>query len=495
MILGPVKYYVGEYGCNNNPESVSWYRGYVFFVDAKAGKVARINFQSGLSLISEQLVDNFFKSKMFSTAPSAKNRKYIAGVDRENYEYIISSPALYSSTVAIDDSCSGATASGLAQTNEDGNFINVSAVYDNSLTFDWNTYAVLWECAEQNWEDAGKGLLLIDNLTNNPIVGMSADQSPSITGTTAGIPILITSSAYQAYHTGRYDQVTGVVTPDSAGQSTLTINNTSETLGEFTIAYDVKSDYWSTRYSYQAENIVGLSDRLYTFKNGGIYEHNPDATRNTFYGVAGDTILECISNFNPSMVKVYEAVSLEGNNKDWTVTLTNSDQTSAIASSIWEEKEGFYYAPIHQDSTNNVSYTATANVSSISGTSEVFGIGTVASITGGNALITFKNAINSIGFPLGVTTALFKVSGANLVPLSLYAVGINGEKVLECNSTVTGLNANDQIVLIANSSIEGDAIRDYYLKGRFVNSTTSKHELYAINFIYTKSNLHNQQGQ
>jgi hypothetical protein len=81
------------------------------------------------------------------------------------------------------------------------------------------------------------------------------------------------------------------------------------------------------------------------------------------------------------------------------------------------------------------------------------------------------------------------------VPLSLYAVGINGEKVLECNSTVTGLNANDQIVLIANSSIEGDAIRDYYLKGRFVNSTTSKHELYAINFIYTKSNLHNQQGQ
>jgi hypothetical protein len=49
--------------------------------------------------------------------------------------------------------------------------------------------------------------------------------------------------------------------------------------------------------------------------------------------------------------------------------------------------------------------------------------------------------------------------------------------------------------LIANSAIEGDSLRDYYLKGRFVNSTTSKHELYAINFIYTKSNLHNQQGQ
>ena len=493
MVLGPVKYYVGEYGCNNNPESVAWYRGYVFFVDAKAGKVARVNFQSGLSLISEQLVDNFFKSKMFATVASAKNRKYIAGLDRENYEYIISSPALFTSSIAIDDSCSGQQATGLARTNEDGNIINVSAVYDDALTFDWDTYAVNWECAEQNWEDAGKGLLLIDTLTNNPIIGLAEDQSPSVTGVTGAIKILITSSAYQAYHTGRYNQSTEEVTADSAGQSTFTIANTSETLPAFTIAYDVKSDYWSTRYSYQAESIQGLSDRLYTFKNGGIYEHNPNATRNTFYGVAGDSIVECISNFNPSMVKVYEAVSLEGNNKDWSVTLTNSDQTSTIATSIWEEKEGFYYAPVHQDSTNNVSYTATANISSISGTSEVFGLGSAASIA--TDKITFKNSINSIGFPLGVTTALFKVSGSNLVPLNLYATAIDGDKVLQCNGTVSGVTANDEIVLIANSSIEGDSIRDYYLKARFVNSTTSKHELYAINFIYTKSNLHNQQGQ
>jgi hypothetical protein len=27
------------------------------------------------------------------------------------------------------------------------------------------------------------------------------------------------------------------------------------------------------------------------------------------------------------------------------------------------------------------------------------------------------------------------------------------------------------------------------------NSLTTAHELYAINLIYTKSNLHNQQGQ
>jgi hypothetical protein len=493
MVLGPVKYYVGEYGCNNNPESVAWYRGYVFFVDAKAGKVLRMGFQTGLDVISEQMVDAFFKEKMFSNTTSAKNRMYRAGVDRENYEYIISSPALYTSQLDINDSCSGQTATGFARTNEDGTIINVSAVYDNSLTFDFNSDSRQWECAEDDWDDSGKGLLLIDQLTNNPIVGLAEDQSPTVTGVLQSIPILMTSSAYQAFHTAVYSQLTEEVTPDANGQSTFTITNTSETLNKFTIAYDVRSNYWSTRYSYTAEEIIGLSDRLYTFSAGHIYEHEPDATRNTFYGVAGDSIVECISNFNPSMIKAYEAVSLEGNNKDWSVTLNNSDQTSTIATSIWQEKEGFYYAPIHQDSTNNIDYTATANVSSISGTSEVFGLGAVASIA--TDKITFKNAINNAGFPLGNTTALFKVSGTNLVPLTLYASALTGEKELQCSGTVSGLVADDEIVLIANSAIEGDVIRDYYLKAKFVNSSTTAHELYAINFIYTKSNLHNQRGQ
>ena len=163
------------------------------------------------------------------------------------------------------------------------------------------------------------------------------------------------------------------------------------------------------------------------------------------------------------MVKAYESISLEGNNSNWTATLTNSDQTSTIASSIWKEKEGFYYAPIHQDSTNNIDYTATGNVSSIKGTSEVFGIGTVSSIA--TDKITFKNTINNASFPLGNTTALFKVSGANLVPLNLYASAVTGDKVLQCNGTVSGLVLDDQVVMIANSAIEGDVIRDYYVKG------------------------------
>ena len=102
-----------------------------------------------------------------------------------------------------------------------------------------------------------------------------------------------------------------------------------------------------------------------------------------------------------------------------------------------------------------------------------------------------------MSFPLGNSTALFKYDTANnkLVPLVLYAASISGEKKLTCNGTVSGLAQDDQVVLIGNSPIEGDSLRDYYLKAKFSNSTTTPHELYAVNFIYSKSNLHNQQGQ
>ena len=495
-VLGPVKYYVGEYGCNDNPESVANYRGYVFFVDAKAGKVCRINYQTGIDIISEQLMDAFFKSKMFATFETATNRRYIGGIDRENTEYIISSPALSTSTLTIQDDLSGNTVTGAGRTDSGGLVVEVTPVYSNDLTFNWDSDPRDFNINQDQAQDSGKALIIVDQLTNQPIIAMSEDLSPSrVDSLSAAVPAPAMTSSFSAFTTSTFSQSTSQLTFTASPDSSGAISSTSETLPSFTIAYDIRSTWWSTRYSYIAEEIMSLSDRLYTFKNGLIYEHNPDAARNTYYGTAGDSIVEVVSNFNPSMVKAYEAVSLEGNNSSWSCVIDTTDQTSTIASSIWQNKEGFYYAPIHRDSSNNITYTATANVTSVSGTSELFSLGVVASVS--TSVITFKNAINNMSFPLGNTTALFLLNSASnrLEPLNLYASSISGEKALTCSGTVSGVSADDEIVLVANSAIEGDNIRDYYLKARFANSTTTPHELYAVNFIYSKSNLHNQQGQ
>lgn len=498
LILGPVKYYTGEFGINNNPESVASYRGYVFFIDAIAAKVCRIGFESGIEVISEQLVDAFFEDNLYSTVTTATNRRYIGGVDKENTEYIISAEALYTSEITVEDDLTGNTVNGFGSTNSASSVINAVPVYDDSLTFNFESDPRDFDINQDTFGTSGAGLIITDQLTNQPIIALAESYSPAYQdgALTSAIPVAVTSSSFDAFMLSTFSQQTTQLTLTNSAESTGTITNTVETLPAFTIAYDIRGNYWSTRYSYIPEQIVSLSDAVYTFKNGIIYEHNPTVARNTFYGVAAPSIVEVISNFNPSMVKVYEAISLEGNSNAWSCTLNNSTQNSAIASSIWQDKEGFYYAPIHQDSTMGaISTTSTANITSVDGTSQFFSLGVVNSASG--SVINFKNAINNIPFPVGSTTALYKLNSVSsrLEPLGYRADSKSGEKQITCNVTATGLVQNDVVILVATPSIEGDQMRDYYMQATLTNSLTTPHELYAINLIYTKSNLHNQQGQ
>jgi hypothetical protein len=498
LILGPPRYYTGEFGINNNPESVASYRGYVFFVDAISAKVCRLGFESGLEVISEQLVDSFFEDSMYSAETTATNRRYIGGVDKENTEYIISAAPLYTSEITVDDTLTGNQIAGFGRTDSGSTVIDATPVYDDSLTFNFESDPRDFDVNQDEFDTSGAGLLIIDQLTNTPIIAMAESYSPAYQNGSlnTAVPVTVTSSSFDAFMPGLFNQESTESTLDDSLESTGTITNTTQTLPGFTIAYDIRGNYWSTRYSYIAEQILSLSDALYTFKNGIIYEHNPNVARNTFYGVAAPSIVEVISNFNPSMIKVYEAISLEGNSDDWSCTMNNSTQTSAIASSIWQDKEGFYYAPIHQDSSMGaISTTSTANITSVDGTSQFFSLGVVDSASG--SVINFKNAINNIPFPVGSTTALYRLNSSSnrLEPLGYRADSKSGEKQITCNATTSGLIQNDVVVLVATPSIEGDAMRDYYLQVTLTNSLTTPHELYAINLIYAKSNLHNQQGQ
>jgi hypothetical protein len=498
LVLGPVKYYTGEFGINNNPESVASYRGYVFFLDAIAAKACRVGFESGLEVISEQLVDSFFEDNLYSSETTAVNRRYIGGIDKENTEYIISADVLYTSAITVDDNLTGNQAGGFGRTDSGATVIDALPVYDDSLTFNWDSDPRDFEVSQDDYEGSGAGLIIIDQLTNQPIVALAESYSPAYQNgaLTSDIPVVVTSSSFDAFMPSSFSQETTETTLEDTVDSTGTLSGTAATLPAFTIAYDIRGNYWSTRYSYIPEQIVSLSDSLYTFKNGIIYEHNPTVARNTFYGIAAPSIVEVISNFNPSMIKVYESISLEGNSAAWTCTMNNSTQNSAIASTIWQDKEGFYYAPIHQDSTMGaVSTTSTANITSVDGTSQFFSLGVVESASG--SVINFKNAINNIPFPVGTTTALYRLNATSnrLEPLGFRADSKSGENQITCNTTVSGLIQNDVVVLVATPSIEGDALRDYYLQVQLSNSLTTPHELYAINLIYAKSNLHNQQGQ
>lgn len=495
-VLGPHTYYSGDYGVNNNPESISAWRGTIFFVDAKAGIAFKVSPQAGLTPASEQLVSSFFSENFDYTDPTATNRQIICGVDTDNWEYLVTADAVNTSVITIDDSLTGNEATGAGRIRN-GNIV-ATPVYDNDSTFYWNTEPREYEVCQDEWQDSGKGVLLIDTLTATQSIYLSEDLSPSILPRSASetvatlllnIPIVLCTTAYNAFSHGTYNQATEEITPVNLGyDSTTTIGAEVETLGDFNIAYDTRKPQWNTKYSYRPERILSMNEVLYTFKEGRIYEHaETDGASNvprcTFYGVRGDCTLQVVSNVSPSTVKAYESISIEGDSA-WTCTLENQTQQSTIASGNFQEKEGFFYAYIHRDSPT----IPVGNITSVESTSEIFGLGVADSASGSE--ITFKNPIDTITFPRGNSASLYKVSGSELVPLSVYPVSIVSQKVLNCNTTVS-VSDGDVIVVLGNSAIEGDMIRDYYMKIGLSNSSTDQVQLYAINAYFSRSPLSN----
>jgi len=101
--------------------------------------------------------------------------------------------------------------------------------------------------------------------------------------------------------------------------------------------------------------------------------------------------------------------------------------------------------------------------------------------------------VGDIPFPIG--GSLYKVSGATLVTLNLTVTAISGLNQITASGTIVSVSAGDTIVIIGNGAVEGDNIRDYYVKTRLSNNSTGEVELYAVNLVYAKSNLHNELGQ
>jgi hypothetical protein len=121
----------------------------------------------------------------------------------------------------------------------------------------------------------------------------------------------------------------------------------------------------------------------------------------------------------------------------------------------------------------------------------VFVLGAVAAV--GGTSIEFTTPVGAVTFPIGA--ALYKVSGSTLVSLGITVTGITDATTISCSSTVTGVVNGDTIIALGNGAIEGDQMRDYYLQIRLSNNSTSEVELYAVNAIFSKSNLHNELGQ
>jgi len=484
-VIGVANYYQGDYGINNNPESLGVDRGRIYFADIRAGKVIRIS-RDGITLISEVKMDAFFKENFrFLTTLSSSN-KVVGGIDIEADEYIISTELLYNASVSVllgED----LEYSYNVQTNAAGDRVVAEVDFDDDELFKFDTEIREFQDLCDEFDDSLNCIVFLDKLTD----GQPAYVGEEFIGQSGVIYGVATNTSYDFFITIAFDLASGeFYFTNDCGSYTGEIGSPSSLINDFTVAYDVEDNVWNTKYSYRPEAIVSVDDQLYTFKAGTMYSHNSNTDRAKYYDdVDSYAVVEVVGNANPSMVKSYESISLEGNSA-WATTVTNTDQLASILEEDFSERERNWYAYIPRDSSVNA---GSSTITALTGTSDVFVLGAVATSGVSGATITFTTPVNDVPFPIG--GSLFKVSGATLVALNLTVSSISGLSQITASGTVVNVNNGDTIVVIANGAVEGDAIRDYFAKARLTSDATNEIELYAINLVFAKSNLHNQLGQ
>lgn len=475
-ILQSEQYYAGNYG-TKNPETVAHKDGQVFFVDASSGKVLSIS-RNGLNVISDKGMDSYFGDKLRIVSDN-QPKLMPSGIDKETGEYIVSTDQLTEARVIVNSG----EYEYKATLDSSGTQVVANTSYNPSAIFTFSTEERTFDKVCDLFEESLGALVYLDDLASGGEVFVDIQYQVS---NRYGIATNKTYDFFIAINVNMFlpgfTFYNSWCNADDLGE----VNSGAIALDAFTTAYSIKNKVWTSEYSFHPEDVVSVHNEMFSFKNGKIYKHNEEAHRNAFYGSdSTESIVEVVSRKSPSAIKTYESVSLEGN-KAWKASVSTTDQSAVIETSAFQEKEGMHYAYIHGATTNR---TGTTDIVSTKSTDEFFGVGVVDVVS--NDTITFRNDISSMNFPTGSSSYLYKINGSQLDALSITASGVSGTKDLTCNTTVSNVSQGDVIVLVADSSIEGDQIRDYYAKIKLTITDTEPVELFAVNAVITDSKAHN----
>ena len=124
-----------------------------------------------------------------------------------------------------------------------------------------------------------------------------------------------------------------------------------------TIAYSDKYNIWTTRYSFEPTCYGTVGNTMISSKENGIYKHDANELRCSFYGDSLGCSLEVASNRDPSAIKSFNSISLETNSSNWTGTVFTNDEYSSANQEApvgsFTSREGFQYAAIRRDTKNS----------------------------------------------------------------------------------------------------------------------------------------------
>lgn len=241
-------------------------------------------------------------------------------------------------------------------------------------------------------------------------------------------------------------------------------------MAEVTITYSPDESGWTSRWSYTPDWMIGLNNNFYSWKDGSLYKHNSNSSRNTFYGVAYPSIMTTVFNDNPELTKMFKTIGIDSTHS-WDVALETDLNTGFIDSSYLQNKEGNWFAFIRRTGSDN-DYKMLSTQ----------GIGALGSFTGSTMTFNF-----GIGSGISQLDSVYRILGDGTLEL----VGIaqnHGYNTITLSSVAVTPSPGDVIVYVKDSIAESYGARGYYMQVTLTNDNTEEVELFMLSSSVFKSN-------
>lgn len=239
-----------------------------------------------------------------------------------------------------------------------------------------------------------------------------------------------------------------------------------------TLSYSAVANGWSSRWSFEPDWMVGMNNKLYTWKNGSLYEHYSNGTRNEFYGVVYPSTITSILNEFPQDRKMYKTLAIDSDHV-WSAEVETELGSGAISTDEFQLKEGVWFAFIRRNDGD-------LDLHEIS----VQGLGVVDAFN--YPVIDLQPPYNFNGH-ISAGDALYKVDNTGALVFLANVAQHNDFVIFVDASPAAPINPGDFLVYAKNSVAESFGARGYHMVVTLTNSDTEQVEIYSLRSNVFKS--------
>lgn len=257
----------------------------------------------------------------------------------------------------------------------------------------------------------------------------------------------------------------------------------------YTLAYSDASQGWTSFFSYVPEKMIGMNSYFYSFKNGNLWRHNTNDTRNNFYNQQFTSTVTGVFNVEPNVVKNFNTFVTNDDNP-WSCTFYTDLSKGTAAASEFVEKEGGYFAYIRGASNNNDPRLRSNH-----------GIGVPVSVVSTNPAAVVVTFLGEIGSIISTGSDIYAGAIASNVVASTRFIGVvtaRTSKSITIDTTVfivvDGVNVYGSLPLVTdlvlcskNLQAESYGLKGYFMQFELENTATSRVQLYNVQSSIFKS--------